>query len=103
MAYCLARRKGVDPNGGSGNPGASNALILMSWKAAILVGAHDIGKALLAVWLARLLFPGAALCGTAAGVASAVIIFKHRTNLARIANGTEIGFRSARSGAHRVK
>lgn len=185
MAHFLARLRGVDIRaGGSGNPGASNALVLMGWKAAILVGAYDIGKAVLAVWLARLLFPDAALCGTAAGVAcvighiypfylrfrggkgfasylgmtlalnwkfalvlllavlvlllvtdyivvgtmtavisfpaysvmtqhyaaaallcvaSGIMIWKHRANLARIVNGTEIGFRSAKSGEHRVK
>ena len=184
MAYFLARLRGVDLRaGGSGNPGASNALILMGWKAGVLVGVHDIGKAVLAVWLARVLFPSAALCGTVAGVAcvighifpfylrflggkgfapylgmtlalnwkfalglavvivvlllvtdyivigtmttvvsfpaycaltqhyaaalllcvaSGIIIYKHRANLARIANGTEIGFRSARRGDHRV-
>ena len=36
-------------------------------------------------------------------VASAVMIWKHRANLVRIANGTEIGFRSARRGKYRVK
>lgn len=185
MAHLLARLRGVDIRaGGSGNPGASNALVLMGWRAAILVGAYDIGKAVLAVWLVRLLFPDAALCGTVAGVAcvighiypfylrfrggkgfasylgmtlalnwkfalvlllavlvlllvtdyivvgtmtavisfpaysvmtqhyaaaalllvaSGVIIWKHRANLVRIVNGTEIGFRSAKSGEHRVK
>ena len=185
MAVYLARLRGVDlKGGGSGNPGASNALILMGWKAAVLVGVHDIGKAFLAVWLARLIFPGVPLCGTVAGVAcvighifpfflhfrggkgfaaylgmtlalnwkfalclmaaivilllvtdyivvgtmttvisfplycavtqhfamaallavaSAVIVWKHRTNLVRIANGTEIGFRSAHRGEHRGK
>ena len=185
LAEYLASRRGVDlKGGGSGNPGASNALILMGWKAAVLVGVHDIGKAFLAVWLARLIFPGVPLCGTVAGaacvighiypaylrfrggkgfaaylgmtlalnwrfalclmaaivilllvtdyivvgtmtavisfpaycaatrqfamaaivcVASAVIIWKHRANLVRIANGTEIGFRSAHRGEHRRK
>ena len=185
MALLLARLRGVDLGaGGSGNPGASNALILMGWKAGVLVGLHDIGKAVAAVWLARLLFPGAALCGTVAGVAcvighmfpfylrfrggkgfaaylgmtlalnwrfalllaaaivvlllltdyivvgtmttvisfpaycavthhyamaallcvaSAIIVYKHRANLARIANGTEIGFRSAGRGEHRMR
>ena len=185
MATYLAALRGVDlKGGGSGNPGASNALILMGWPAAVLVGIHDIGKAVLAVWLAGLLFPGAALGGAVAGVAcvlghiypfylhfrggkgfaaylgmtlalnwkfalclmaavvilmlvtdyivvgtmttvisfpvfcavtrqfamaaivcvaSAVIIWKHRANLVRIANGTEIGFRSAHRGDHRGK
>ena len=185
MAVYLAKLKGVDlaHDGGTGNPGASNALILMGWKAGVLVGAHDIGKAVLAVWLAGVLFPEVALSGAVAGVAcvighmfpfymhfrggkgfaaylgmtlalnwkfalglliaiallvlvtdyivvgtmttvvsfpaycaathhyvmalllcvaSAIMIYKHRSNLVRIANGTEIGLRSAGRGDHRV-
>ena len=186
MAICLAKLKGVDlaHDGGTGNPGASNALILMGWKAGVLVGVHDIGKAVLAVWLAGVLFPDVALSGVVAGVAcvighmfpfythfrggkgfaaylgmtlalnwrfalgllvaiavlllitdyivvgtmttvvsvpaycaathhyvmalllciaSVIMICKHRANLVRIANGTEIGFRSAGRGDHRIK
>ena len=185
MALFLAKLKGVDLKaGGSGNPGASNALILMGWRAGVLTGAFDIGKAVLAVWLAGKLFPGTVLCGAVAGVAcvlghmfpfylhfrggkgfaaylgmtlalnwkfalvliaaiallllltdyivlgtmttvisfplycavtgrllmaavlaiaSAVIVYKHRMNLVRICNGTEIGFRSAGRGDLRVK
>lgn len=185
MAIYLAKLKGVDLKaGGTGNPGASNALILMGWRAGVLVGAHDIGKAILAVWLCGKLFPGAAFCGVVAGVAcvighmfpfylrfrggkgfasylgmtlalnwrfalillavlavllivtdyivvctmttvvsfpvycaatshyitalllcvaSAIIIYKHRANLVRIVKGTEIGFRSAGRGEHRIK
>lgn len=36
-------------------------------------------------------------------VASLVIIYKHRENIPRILNGTEIGLRSANKGEHRVK
>ncbi len=186
MAFYLAKLKGVNlqSDGGTGNPGASNALILMGWKAGVLVGAHDIGKAVLAVWLAGVLFPDAAISGAVAGVAcvlghmfpfythfrggkgfaaylgmtlalnwkfalillaaivilllvtdyivmgtmttvlafpaycaatnhvamalilcvaSAAMIWKHRGNLVRIANGTEIGFRSAGRGDHRIR
>ena len=47
MATYLAKAKGVDiTSGGSGNPGASNATILMGWRAGILVAVHDAGKAL---------------------------------------------------------
>ena len=184
MAFYLAELKHVDLSaGGTGNPGASNALMLMGWRAGVLVGVHDIGKAVLAVWLAKLLFPDAALSGVVAGaacvlghmypfythfrggkgfasylgmtlaldwkfalgllaavvvlllvtdyivvgtmttvisfpiycaltqrpamalilcVASAAMIWKHRENLVRIVNGTEIGFRSAGRGDHRV-
>ena len=54
MAVYLAAAQNVDlRSGGSGNPGASNALILMGWRAGLLVGAHDIAKAILAVLLCR--------------------------------------------------
>ena len=70
MAFYLAKAKDIDlASKGSGNPGTSNAVILMGWRAGILVGIHDIGKALLAVNLARWLFPEvdgiAAIAGTA--------------------------------------
>lgn len=185
MATYLAFFKGIDLRaGGSGNPGASNAMLLMGWRAGLLVGIHDIGKAVAAVLLCAWLFPDAALAGAVAGVAcvmghmfpfylkfrggkgfapymgvvlalhwkfaillmlavilvtlatdyivlgtmttvvsfplyaawtdsllagallalaSTVIIYKHRMNLVRIYRGTEIGFRSANRGDHRVK
>lgn len=184
MAVYLAALKRVDLRaGGSGNPGASNAMILMGWRAGILVALHDIGKAVAAVLLARYLFPETALIGVVAGVscvfghmfpfylkfrggkgfasyigmalalhwrfalvlmlavliitlvtdyivlgtmtaivsfplycaltqsilaamilciASVVILYKHRENLVRICNGTEIGLRSAHRGDHRA-
>ena len=184
MAWYLSKLRGIDLSaGGTGNPGASNTVILMGWKAGVLVGIHDIGKAILAVWLCGRLFPGVAFCGAVAGVAcvighmfpfylrfrggkgfasylgmvfaldwrfalvlcaavliltlltdyivvgtmttvisfpiycavigsttvalllcvlSGIIIFKHRANLVRICRGTEIGFRSAGRGDHRV-
>lgn len=71
MALYLAKLSGTDlKSGGSGNLGASNAMILMGWKAGILVALHDIGKSALAVILARLLFPELANVGAVAGVAS---------------------------------
>ena len=58
MALYLSKLKHVDFRaGGSGNLGASNATILMGWKAGVLVGVHDIGKAALAVFLAKVFFP----------------------------------------------
>ncbi len=70
MAYWLGLIKKVDiRNNGSGNLGASNATVLLGWKAGILVAFHDIGKAVLAVVLAKLLFPGLEAVGAAAGVA----------------------------------
>ena len=70
MARYLAWVKKVDlRSAGSGNLGASNAAILMGWPAGIATGIHDIGKTLLAVLLAKLLFPQLAFAGAAAGVA----------------------------------
>ena len=70
MAFYLEKltRKSVR-GGGSGNLGASNAVIRLGWKAGILVGAHDIGKALLAVYLTKWLLPGLEYAAVAAGVA----------------------------------
>ena len=56
--------------GGSGNLGASNAVLLMGWKAGVLVAIHDIGKAVLAVWLAQRLYPALPYVGAVAGVCS---------------------------------
>ena len=70
LAFLLAKIKGVDlSSGGSGNPGASNATILMGWRMGILVAFHDIGKAFLAVFLAGLLFPNSDGITAVAGAA----------------------------------
>lgn len=70
MAVYLAKLKKVDLRaGGSGNPGTSNATLLMGWRAGILVGIHDIGKGVLAVLLVRWLFPALEYGDVAAGVA----------------------------------
>ena len=70
MALYISRIKKVDPRaGGSGNLGASNATALMGWRVGIVVAIHDIGKATLAVILARALFPDLVYIGAAAGVA----------------------------------
>ena len=70
MAYYIARLRAVDlRRGGSGNLGASNATVLLGWKAGVLVAVHDIGKAALAVLAMKWLFPNAANVGTVAGVA----------------------------------
>ena len=186
MAFYLSKLHKVDfRGGGSGNLGASNATILMGWKAGILVAIHDAGKALLAVLLANLFFPALPNVGAVAGVAAVlghifpaplkfrggkgfasyvgmtlalnwkfalvvlgivvlvtvitdyivvgttttvlmvpsylgwahhsfllagilligtlVILYKHRENYVRMANGTEIGLRSAAKGERRIK
>ena len=186
MAFYLSKLHKVDfRGGGSGNLGASNATILMGWKAGILVAIHDAGKALLAVLLANLFFPALPNVGAVAGTAAVlghifpaplkfrggkgfasyvgmtlalnwkfalvvlgivilvtvitdyivvgttttvvlvpgylgwahhsfllagilligtlVILYKHRENFVRMANGTEIGLRSAAKGERRIK
>lgn len=70
LAWFLARRMGVDIRGkGTGNPGASNVLALMGKKYGVLVGIHDIGKAMVAVLLCKKLFPDLPLIGETAGAA----------------------------------
>ena len=73
MAFYLSimTKKDVRKSG-SGNLGASNTMALLGWKAAVLVGAHDIGKAWLAVLLAKWIFPNVAFAGAVAGVASVI-------------------------------
>lgn len=71
MAFYIAKWKNVNlRSGGSGNLGASNATQLLGWKAGILVALHDIGKSVLAVLLAKWLFPNVDHIGAVAGVAS---------------------------------
>ena len=70
MALYLSKLLHTDMTKGSGNLGASNAVILMGWPAGVLVAVHDIGRAALAVFLARLAFPDAPHIGAVAGVSS---------------------------------
>jgi len=70
MAFYLSKLKGIDiRNSGSGNLGASNTMVVLGWGAAILVGIHDIGKAVIAVLLAKYIFPELDNVGAVAGVA----------------------------------
>lgn len=70
MSYYLSKLKGIDIRSrGSKNLGASNTMMLMGWKAGILVALHDIGKAVLAVVLANYLFTEYPHIGAVAGVA----------------------------------
>ena len=70
MAFYLEKltKKSVR-GGGSGNLGASNTVIRLGWKAGVLVGAHDIGKALLTVYLTRWLLPEHDYAAVIAGIA----------------------------------
>lgn len=71
MAYYIAKWKHADlRSGGSRNLGASNVTVLLGWWAGLLTALHDVGKSLLAVLLAKALFPGLEHAGVAAGVAS---------------------------------
>ena len=70
MAFYISRRKHADlRSSGTGNLGASNAVALLGWKAGILTAVHDVGKAFLAVLLAKWLFPELMYAGASAGVA----------------------------------
>lgn len=70
MSFYLSKLNGVElRDKGSKNLGASNAMILMGWKAGILVGIHDIGKSVIAVILANILLPDLSYVGVLAGVA----------------------------------
>ncbi len=71
MAHYLGKLNDLDiRTAGSGNLGASNTVVLFGWGSGVLVAVHDIGKAFLAVWLARWLFPELPYAGAAAGVAA---------------------------------
>ena len=70
MAYYIGKLKKKDiRTAGSGNLGASNATVLFGWGAGVAVALHDIGKAGVAVFLAKWLFPELEYAGAAAGVA----------------------------------
>lgn len=70
MAFYIGKLRKQDiRTAGSGNLGASNATVLFGWGAGISVALHDIGKAVLAVLLAKWLFPGVEYAGAAAGIA----------------------------------
>lgn len=73
MAEYLGRMKKINVrSSGTGNPGASNVIMLMGWGAGVLVMIHDIGKAVLAVGLARVCFPELAYADAVAGVACVI-------------------------------
>lgn len=69
-AYIVARLKGFDiRKKGSGNAGASNALIVMGKKVGILSALFDIAKATLCYLLAPVILSDVALAAEIAGVA----------------------------------
>ena len=70
MALYICKLKNIDiRKSGSNNLGAANSTIVLGWRYGILVGIHDIGKAIVAVLLTMLLFPGCPYAGAVAGVA----------------------------------
>ena len=70
MAYYIGKARKQDiRDAGSGNLGASNATVLFGWGAGVLVAVHDIGKAMVAVFLAKWLLPGGEYAGAVAGIA----------------------------------
>ncbi len=70
-ASMMAKKRGFDiRDRGSNNPGTSNAVITMGWKAGVLVGAIDILKAAIPVLIIRFVFPDAPIAMAVAGAAS---------------------------------
>lgn len=58
MSYYIGKINGFNmQDKGTGNLGASNTMMLMGWKAGILVALHDVLKAIIAVLLVKYLFP----------------------------------------------
>lgn len=71
MSFYISKFMKVDiREKGSKNLGASNAMIVLGWKYGLLVGIHDIGKSVLAVVLARVLFPELEIAPVLAGISS---------------------------------
>lgn len=72
-SYFLAKARGFDiRRRGSGNAGASNALILFGKALGISCALFDIAKATAAIHLAQLLFPGTPFVFSATAVATIV-------------------------------
>lgn len=73
MAYYIGRIKKKDiRTAGSGNLGASNTTVLFGWYAGVLVALHDIAKAVVAVLVAKWMFPQLEYVGASAGVAAVI-------------------------------
>lgn len=57
MSYYIGKINGFNmKEKGTGNLGASNTMMLMGWKAGVLVALHDVLKAILAITFVRYLF-----------------------------------------------
>ena len=67
-AFIIGKLKGMDiRKKGSGNAGASNALILMGKSVAVFSALFDIVKAAAVMWLAPVVFPGVPVIAEIAG------------------------------------
>lgn len=70
-AYLIGRRNGYDiREKGSGNPGASNTMILQGKAAGAFVMAFDMSKAAVSVNMCRIIFPNFKSAGETAGAAA---------------------------------
>lgn len=70
MALYIAKLRGVNiRSAGSGNLGASNAMVTMGWGAGIIVALHDILKAVIPVLLVQHFFPELRYIAAHVGVA----------------------------------
>ena len=68
-SYIISKIKGFDiRKTGSGNAGASNALIVLGKAVGIFCALFDIAKACFAIWLTHLLFPSFSLSFVLTGV-----------------------------------
>ena len=73
FAYYISKLKKIDIRQfGSKNLGAANSTYVLGWKYGVMVGIHDIGKAIIAVLLTKHLFPDAHYATATAGVACVI-------------------------------
>ena len=99
-AYLMGLRKGYDiRNKGTGNPGATNTMLLEGTLAGALVTLFDIGKAAASVSLCRRLFPNYKCAGETAGTAAilghmfpAKLDFRGGKHMVEVAVGQPDGF-----------
>lgn len=58
MSYYLGKLNGFNmKEKGTGNLGASNTMMLIGWKAGVIVALHDILKSVVAILIVRYIFP----------------------------------------------
>ncbi|MFU7517748.1 glycerol-3-phosphate acyltransferase [Clostridium sp. HCS.1] len=73
MSYYLGRLNNINVfKSGTGNLGASNMVLIMGWKAGIMVALHDILKAYIAIVIVRYLFTDLPYVAELAGVACVI-------------------------------